>query len=428
MSTEPKKSFWRVRYTVLAILLSGWLFSFLDRMVMGIALPYIGDEFGLDNEQKGLIMSAFFLGYALFQIPGGMLADKFGSRKVMAIAIAWWSVFTSLTGMIFSLPIMLVVRCVFGIGEAAFPAGSWKTIATYFPSKQRATATAIQSSVNALGPALATVAAATIIAMFGWRAVFIGLGLPGIVIAIVMYFYVRNDIKDHPGMPAEEIAEVEADPGVTSAQLVGSNRKISFADLIKKPILWQMVLIWFFFDITYWGFVSWLPSYLIKGRGFSLEQLATYGSLPFFIGTIGLVLGGFLSDKIKARNIHRKWLFIPTALVASVFLYYTQVAATFGGTVTAQIVASFFLFLAFAAFWGLVIDSFPAEIMGTGAATVNFGGQAAGIVAGWAVGKAIDLRAGAYDWAFLILIAGTLAAVLVALTIKDTTKQKPAAA
>lgn len=424
MSTQDTpQGLWRVRYTVLSILLAGWLFSFLDRMIMGVALPYIGEEFGLNNEQRGLIMSAFFLGYALFQIPGGMMADRFGPRKVMSYAITWWSLFTSLTGMIFSLPLMLVVRCVFGVGEAGFPAASWKTIATYFPSRQRATATAIQSSVNALGPAIATVAAATILKMFGWRAVFIGLGIPGVLIAMVMYMYIRNNPKDHPGMTAAELAELEADPGVSAAQVTGSAKKITFSDLLKMPILWQMVAIWFCFDITYWGFVSWLPSYLLKGRGFTLDQLAGYGSLPFFVGTVGLILGGIYSDKLKARGTHRKWLFIPTSLVAAVFLYVTQMVPGLMETIMAQCVAAFFMFVAFAAFWGLVVDAFPTEIMGSGSATVNFGGQAAGMLAGWAVGKLVDLRGGAYDWAFWFLIAGTLVATLIAFTIKDTGKK-----
>ncbi len=420
--TDPQ-GFWRVRYTVLSILLAGWLFSFLDRMIMGVALPYIGEEFGLNNEQRGLIMSAFFLGYALCQIPGGMLADKYGPRKVMSYAITWWSVFTSATGMVFSLPLMLVVRCVFGVGEAGFPAASWKTIATYFPSRQRATATAIQSSVNALGPAIATVAAATILKMFGWRAVFIALGIPGVFIAAAMFLYIRNNPKDHPGMSAMELAELDADPGVSAAQVTGTTRKITFGDLLKMPILWQMVAIWFFFDITYWGFVSWLPSYLLKGRGFTLDQLAGYGSLPFFVGTVGLILGGIYSDKLKARGVHRKWLFIPTSLVAAVFLYVTQVVPGLGQTIAAQCVAAFFMFVAFAAFWGLVVDAFPTEIMGSGSATVNFGGQMAGMVAGWAVGKLVDLRGGGYDWAFWFLIAGTLAATLVAFTIRDSGKK-----
>ncbi|MBR8644427.1 MFS transporter [[Brevibacterium] frigoritolerans] len=96
-----KKSKWKVRYTVLFVLWLCWLFSFLDRMVITIALPYIGEDLNLTATAQGLLLSIFFAGYALFQIPGGMLSDKFGFRRVMSIAIVWWSIFTSLTGFIF---------------------------------------------------------------------------------------------------------------------------------------------------------------------------------------------------------------------------------------------------------------------------------------------------------------------------------------
>lgn len=132
--------------------LAGVAALFLDRMVMSVSLPYIGKDLNLDTTQQGLIISAFFIGYAAFQIPGGLLADKFGSRKIMAIGIAWWSVFTSLTGAVLTLPLMLAVRFFFGIGEGCFPSASWKMISTYFPSKERGRATAIQSTVKHLRP------------------------------------------------------------------------------------------------------------------------------------------------------------------------------------------------------------------------------------------------------------------------------------
>ena len=131
MSSDTSGGFkWKLRYSILAILWMGWLFSFLDRMVMSVALPFIGRDLHISATMQGGILSAFFAGYALFQIPGGMLADKFGSRKVMAAAIAWWSIFTSLTGLMASYPVMLLCRCVFGVGEACFPGASWKTIAS----------------------------------------------------------------------------------------------------------------------------------------------------------------------------------------------------------------------------------------------------------------------------------------------------------
>lgn len=416
-SASPKKYFqWRVRYSVLSILWVSWLFSFLDRMVISVSLPFIGADFQLDAASQGIILSAFFGGYALFQIPGGMLADRFGSRRVMAFAIAWWSVFTSLTGMALSYPVLLVCRFVFGVGEGCFPGASWKTIATYFPSKERATATAIQSSVNTLGPAVASLVAAGVIAAFGWRAVFIGLGIPGIAVTLLILFYIKDNPLQHPGMTTAELNELNID-----AQEASIKNKIQFKQFLQTKILWQMVFIWFLFDITFWGFVSWLPSYLMKIRGFSVIKTGILGSLPFFIGTIGMLAGGYLSDKFKG---YRKWLFIPNTLVAAGFLYLTYSVTSADWAVVFQCVSALFMFLAFAAFWGLVIDAIPPEIMGASSGTVNFGGQLAGFVSPILMGYLIDVNEGSFDMAFMLLIIAAVGSALLALTVENKTMKE----
>lgn len=413
-SNSPKNHFrWRVRYSVLSILWVSWLFSFLDRMVVSVALPFIGDEFQLDAASQGIILSAFFAGYALFQIPGGMLADKFGPKRVMAFAIAWWSVFTSLTGMVFSYPILLICRFVFGVGEGCFPGSSWKTIATYFPSRERATATAIQASVNTLGPAIASLVAAGIIATFGWRTVFIGLGIPGILISLIIYLYIKDDPHQHPRITAEELSELDSGSTDASAK---PRESIQFKQFLKMRILWQMLIIWFLFDITFWGFVSWLPSYLMKVRGFSVIKTGILGSLPFFVGTVGMLIGGYLSDRFKG---YRKWLFIPNTLIASGFLYLTYSVTSADWAVVFQCVSSLFMFLAFAAFWGLVIDAIPPAIMGASSGTVNFGGQVAGFISPFVMGYLIDKNQGSFDMAFMFLIVAAIGSALVALTVNN---------
>ena len=406
---------WKVRHSILSIIWAGWLFSFLDRMVISVSLPFIGQELNLDATLQGAILSAFFAGYALFQIPGGMLADKFGSRKVMTAAIAWWSVFTSLTGLVASYPIMLFCRFVFGVGEGCFPGASWKTIATYFPPKERATATAIQSSVNTLGPAVATRVAAGIIATYGWRTVFITLGFPGLLIAAAIWFYFRDNPADHPKITKQELAEIEPQPGAGAVAGAG-NAGMTFKEFIKKPILWQMVLIWFLFDITFWGFVSWLPSYLMKVRGFSLLKTGIAGSIPFFVGTVGTLLGGYLSDRIKGQ---RKWMFVPNALIAGFFLYMTYTVPSADMAIVYQSISSFFMFMAMAAFWGLVMDSIPPNIMGSASGTVNFGGQAAGFISPFVMGYLIDAGKGSFDTAFIFLIIAVVASAAVTLTVKQ---------
>lgn len=406
---------WKLRYTILAIIWLGWLFSFLDRMVISVALPFIGKDLNISATMQGGILSAFFAGYALFQIPGGMLADKFGSRKVMSIAIAWWSVFTSLTGFIASYPIMLVARCVFGVGEGCFPGASWKMIATYFPPRQRATATAIQSSVNTLGPAVASLVAAGIIAAYGWRTVFIFLGIPGALIALTMWLYFRDNPADHPHMSKEELSELQ-EGAATATTAAATNSGITFKEFIRQPILWQMVIIWFLFDITFWGFVSWLPSYLMKVRGFSLLQAGINGSIPFFVGTVGMLVGGYLSDRVKGQ---RKWMFIPNALIAGFFLYLTYSVPSADMAVAYQSVSAFFMFLAMAAFWGLVMDTIPSHIMGSSSGTVNFGGQVAGFISPFVMGYLIDAGKGSFDTAFIFLIAAVVASAVVALTVQQ---------
>lgn len=405
---------WKARYTVLSILWIGWLFSFLDRMVVSVALPFIGREFQLNAASQGMILSIFFAGYAIFQIPGGMLADKFGPRRIMAFAIVWWSVFTSLTGMVLSYPLILICRFVFGLGEGCFPGSSYKTIAMYFPPKERATATAIQGSVNALGPAIASLVAAGIIATFGWHVVFISLGIPGLVIGLAIWFYIKDNPAEHPHITPEELAELNlVTPDVSNSD--ASHQKITFKGFLQKPILWQMLLIWFLFDITFWGFISWLPSYLMEVRGFSILKTGIYGSLPFFIGTVGMLIGGYLSDYFKGN---RKWLFIPSALLSSFFIYMTFSVVSPNMAIVYQSVAALFMFLAYAAFWGLVVDSIPADIMGAGSGMVNLGGQIAGFISPFAMGYLIDLNKGSFDMAFSFLAIAAIGSAIVAFVVK----------
>lgn len=411
------KKKWKVRYSVLLVLWLCWLFSFLDRMVITIALPFIGEDLNLNPTSQGLLLSMFFAGYALFQIPGGILSDKFGFRRVVSVAIIWWSIFTSLTGFIFSYPLLLLLRFVFGLGEACLPGGSYKAIATYFPSKQRGTATGIQSTVNTLGPAIAAVVAAAIIGLYGWRVVFVVMGIPGLAIGIYIWLKFKDNPKDHPKITKEELAELEEDVEERSSKKKKSD--VSFKELLKKPILWQMALIWFFFDITFWGFASWLPSYLINEKGLSLMNTGIFSALPYLVGTVAIVLGGYISDKVK---VNRKWVFIPNALAGGVALYFMFQASSLTMVIICQCFAAFFMFLAQGGFWALVIDSLPAKIMASGSATVNCFGSIAGFISPFLMGYMIQ-TSGSFNSSFIMMILALLVAALIALTIRKPNEE-----
>lgn len=146
---------WKHRYTTIAIVFVVWFLSMTDRMVMATALPYIAKDFGLSPMAMGSVLSAFFFGYFLFQIPGGMLADKFGARNVLSAAVVFWSICTFLTGTAGSLVSLIAIRVLFGVGEGTAPAATWKVIANWVPMKERGIANGIMMASNSLGPAVA---------------------------------------------------------------------------------------------------------------------------------------------------------------------------------------------------------------------------------------------------------------------------------
>lgn len=413
----PKKAFkWGARHTVLVFIWLGWFLSFLDRMVITLSLPFIGKEFNIDAAAQGLILSAFFAGYALFQIPGGMLADKLGFRRMLSVGIVWWSAFTTLTGAVFSYPLLLLVRFAFGLGEAVLPGSSYKTLTTYFPSKERGTAIGIQSTANSIGNIFASITAAAIIVVLGWRAVFLVLGIPGVILGVYYWMKFKDNPADHPQMTPEDLAELQADREEEQKQLLADNKSgLSFKDIIKTPILWQMIAIWFLADIAIWGFSSWMPSYLMNVRGLSVMKTGIYGSLPYLFGAIGILLGGRAADRYRDKI---KWLFVGAAALGGVFIYLLFVAPSTEMTIFYQCLANGLMCFSQGVFWTMVSDSFPASLMGSGSAAVNFGGQVAGLVAPAAMGFMIKASGGSYNAAFLLLVVSLVAAAVLALTIK----------
>lgn len=412
LAPAPKK--WKGRYTILLLLWSGWLLSFLDRMVMNVSLPFIGHDLGLDKMAQGTIISAFFIGYALFQIPGGYLSDRFGPRKVMAFAIIWWSIFTLITGLIYLLPLLLIVRFLFGAGEGCFPASSWKTISTYFPSNERGRATAIQSSVNTLGPAISVLVAATIIEMFGWREVFVFLSIPGLILGMLIYRFVLNNPEHNRLISPQELAELERDAQREAAKS-SANKTLSFVEVLKMPILWKLSLIWFLFDITFWGFTTWLPSYLLEVRQLSLAKTGIWAAVPFLFGALGTLTGGYLADKFEKQL---KLIYCLTSIVSGIFLFFMFHVNSIETAITFQCISAFFMFIAFAIFWGMLMHLIPPVIMGRASSIVNFGGQVAGVVSPIIIGFLIDRAAGGYNNAFMFMVIALIASAVLTFFVK----------
>jgi sugar phosphate permease len=383
-------------------------------MCISVALPYIARDMHLSAAAMGIVLSAFFLGYTLIQIPGGILADKWGARKIMTIALVWWSLFTAVTGAVVTMTQMLVARVIFGIGEGIYLGGSTKTVSVWFPRRERGAAMAIKLSATSLGTAITPPIVVAIMALWGWRAVFCCLCVPGLVMAILTWMYLRDRPSESKIISKDELNEIETDEATSN---YGVSKSASIWDVMKVGVVWKIFLIYFFLDITMWGFSSWLPTYLVRVKGMTMAHMGIFASLPFIAGTLGMVLAGWAADKCFKN--YRKHLVIGLELISAVLLYFMFTAETIPQTVIYQTIAGGTIWGTIGAFWALPMNIIPPPVMGTGGAFVNTGGQMAAFLSPMIVGFAVQSSNGNFNIAFLILIASAVISALIALTLKE---------
>ncbi|HUJ68180.1 MAG TPA: MFS transporter [Syntrophorhabdales bacterium] len=406
--------FWKGRYSVILIMFIAWILSYVDRMVMSVSMPYIAKDFHLTPVAVGILMSSFFFGYALMQIPAGMLADRFGVRKVITVGLVWWSAFTALTAWAGSYAIMLVIRVLFGLGEACLPPSYFKSVAFWTPLKERGTMNSIVMSSNSLGPALAPLFAVGIIAAYGWRSVFSFLFIPGIIMAGLVWIFVSEKPEESRWISKEEVEEISA--GSARAQ-EGKQDNLTIGDALKNPVVWKVLCTLFVFMIAAWGYMTWLPSYLVKARGLSLAKMGPAASLPFFAGFVGAIVAGYLSDKLFLR--HRNILYIICVLLAAVFLYLTYSTAHVGPAIAYNTLAGFFLMAANAGLTAIPITVIPKEIMGVSMGVINFGNQMAGFLAPTIIGFLVQFSGGSFNSTFIFLIIACLLTAVISLSLRE---------
>lgn len=410
---------WKSRYTVLAILFATSIVSFMDRMAMSVALPYIKADFHLTPLQSGLVMSAFFAAYSLSQIPGGLLADRFGVRAITTVAMLWWSAFTAITGTVANFGQMLVARFLFGLGEGVYPASAFKTVAMWFPRRERGTANAIMLSSSRLGAAIAPLAVVWIMSFGGWRTVFFCLSAPGVLIALVFWLTISGRPSESARISSAELMEIEGD--VDPSSVDGGEEKVGIWEILRDRRVILFCVIYFAFDFAYWGFTSWLPTYLIDERGFSMAQMGAAASLPFLAGTIGCIGGGWMSDRIFASD--RRLPIIVMPLLSALLLYLTFRTGSVAVVMVCQALSGLTLNFFFASFWALPISTVPRSRMGVTSGVINTAGQIAGSLSPVAVGFMLQVTGGHFSLTFGALVVALLVVSAVALCLPGPEKR-----
>jgi sugar phosphate permease len=392
----------KVRWRICLLLFLTWVMSYVDRSLMPMALPLIGQEFHLSPTVLGVVISAFFVGYASMQIPGGILADKFGPRKTMTAGVTLWSIFSVLTGAATSLTNLIWVRVLFGLAEGIHPPAAFKGLSSWFNPAERGRASGLVMSSNTVGPMIAPIIFAVLMGAYGWRTAFFLVSIPGFLLAVAVYWYMRDQPAEHPHMTSRELAEIGEEKNHDEA---------SFREVLRYKSLWQLFFIYMAWDVTWWGFQAWLPSYLLKERGFTFIATGVVAGLPSAAGFVGILVAAYISDRTRKPRLVLASVLLGNAL----FMLLTATAGNATMAVVFLTATGFFLPAIHGPFWSLVMDLLPSRVIGSSSGFLNTGGQIAGITSPIIIGALIQLT-GHYEagFAFMAISAG-VSALLVGL-------------
>jgi len=389
-----------IRWTFVGLLLIGAIVNYLDRANLSIANTTISKEFGLSSTQMGILLSAFLWPYAIANLPSGWLVDKFGPKKMFSFACGSWSTITIITSFISSYPIFFIMRAILGVAESPFFTAGLKVNQTWFSNEERGLPVSIINTgsqiANAIAPPILTILMITV----GWRSMFIVIGVLGLLVLLAWQKLYRNPTSD------ETIAiKGSLEAAVEARQAKSSEKQASWGELFKKKNTWFMMIGNFGIMFTIWVYLTWLPSYLVTARGFSIKQMGLVASIPFFFGIIGVLLGGFISDKLIRKGVNaitaRKFPIVGGAILAAASVAPLPFISSTIGSVILLSIGYFASQLPSGVIWTLASDIAPSNQVASLGAIQNFGGFLGAAMAPIVTGIILD-KTGSMNNVFLI--------------------------
>jgi len=407
-----------VRYGVLAFACVLSMITYLDRVCFGTVASNIQGEFGLSETQKGLLFTAFAFAYAVFEVPTGWLGDKFGARKTLIRIVLWWSIFTALTGLIypsfwgpmFAFGILLVIRFLFGVGEAGAYPNIARAFHNWFPFQERGFA---KGAVWMAGRFAGGITAFIVYALMydtvtadgrqeHWRHIFFIFGGLGVVWCVLWWWWYRDNPAEKSGVNAAEIAMIQRGERQHTDALV-----VPWTRLLKSWNLWLLCLMYFCASYGWYLNITYFPGYLKdqlgieKGTEKWTSQFWIAGlmaGLPLLVGSVSCLIGGISTDMFIRRTGNRKWgrrLFgiIGHGLCACCFfvaIYFMKDPWIFVSLIA---LAAFWNDLTMGAAWASCLD-IGKRYSGIVAGCMNTVGNLGGAVAGILTGKILDWHTG----------------------------------
>jgi ACS family glucarate transporter-like MFS transporter len=376
-----------MRYLLVGLLFLLSAVAYLDRTNISIAGIQIGSEYRIDNAHLGWIFSAFLIGYAVFQIPAGLLVHRFGSRRLLTFAVVWWGIFTVLTTLVppsldNALAILVLVRFMLGAGEATmYPAAS-QFVERWFPIPERGKANGIIFGGVGVGSGFTPPIVTAIILRFGWRASFWFSAMCGILAGLCWYLSARDTPEQHPGVGDKELALISAGRGPEHAKSA-AKQHVPWRRIFSSKEILALTLSYLAYGYVAWVFFGWFYIYLAQARGLNLKTSAVYSILPFVGMTIGAMGGGVASDwLVQHFSLRIGRCILPFFAMASTSILLI-VGSRAEQASTAGIVLALgagVLYIAQSCFWAITAD-FAGEYAGLTSGIMNMGAQIGGAVA-----------------------------------------------
>ena len=284
------------RHVVTAFAVSLAVITYVDRVAIAVAVPFITKDLGLTRTQMGWALFAFAWSYALLEIPGGWLGDRFGSRRVLMRIVIWWSVFTAATAWAWSAISLVVIRALFGAGEAgAFP-NLTRILTTWLPVKERERAQATVWLATRVSGAFTPVVIALLIGAIGWRRTFEVCGLLGVVWAVLFYRWYRDSPAEHPAVNAAELAMLPPAKDTAIA-----HEGVPWRVIFSKKSVWLLSIQYMCLAYGWWFYINWLPTYLRESRGLSVTFGALLAGLPLLLGGAGCLVSAVVIRHLSRR-------------------------------------------------------------------------------------------------------------------------------
>ena len=409
-----------VRQKVLGYLFVLMLITYLDRVCFSTTAGAMANELGLSLEQIGMAGSFFVLGYVLFEVPGGWLADRYGARLMLTRIVIWWSAFTALTGAAWNFTALVAIRFLFGCGEAgAFP-GSTSAIARWFPRHELGRAQSIVMFGSRIGFAMTSWVVIALMTAHGWRSVYGIFAVLGIAWAIGWGAWYRDTPESHAAVDEAELALIRENRSAGS-----HGPKIHWGALLSNRNVWALCGMYSGYTWGLYFYIQWLPTYLERARGLDLPEIGPMAAAVLLSGAAANLLGGWVSDRLVPSLGIRAARRIPAVaglLAAGVFL---ALAATASNNTLSLV----FLGLSFgsaelilAVTWATCLD-IGGSAAGVVSGTMNSLGQIGGALAPWLIGLMVD-RTGSWQPPLLVSSAYYVASALLWLLIEPDRRLK----